>query len=337
MKNVILNDGFEISPISIGCWSFGGGSYWGDQSQKDVDAVVHGAIDAGVKLFDTAEMYNDGESEISLGKALEGGWRERASIMAKVPADFSHKKDLIEHCEASLRRLRTDYLDVYSFHWPLDTVPGQSASVEEAFEGLMLLKEQGKIRHVALSNFGKMQMEEVFAQTKALPVLNELIYNLLSRGIESEVIPTCKAHGMGVLAYMPLQQSLLTGKYARVEDVPPNQVRTRHFDCTRGGRHGGVGAEQETFAVVNAMRRLSEEYGISMSHMALSWVIQKEGIASVLVGCRNETQLKNNIHAVMNPISGELVTMLDTLSLPLWNRLGNSPDYYEAPERSRIH
>lgn len=334
MEKIILSEGLEISEMSIGCWSFGGGSYWGQQSQADCNQVVHSAIERGIRLFDTAEIYNDGASEEALGKALKG-IRNQAVIMDKIPADCLHKEDIQKHCEDSLRRLDTEYIDLYAPHWPLTTAENP-ASCEECFEALMRLKKQGKIRHIALSNFGKIQMDEIFDKTTAKPVLNELLYNVLSRAIEDTIVPDCQKHGIGVLAYLPVNQGILTGKYKTIDDIPVNQTRTRHFDSKRGGRHGGMGAEQEVLQVINDMMKISKQTGYSMVHLALSYAIQKKGISSVLVGCRNRKQLEENAAVFENPVPVEIVQEMDRISEALYQKLGTCPDYYESQECSRI-
>lgn len=334
MNKVILSEGLEVSAMSIGCWSFGGGAYWGAQSQEDCDRVVRSAIDEGVRLFDTAEMYNDGESEISLGRALNG-IRHQAVIMDKIPADFLHKEDVKKHCEDSLKRLNTDYIDIYAPHWPLTTAQNP-ASYEECFEALIRLKEEGKIRHIGVSNFGTGQINEIYSKTQAEPVINELLYNILSRAIEDSIIPACKQHQMGILSYLPIHQGVLTGKYRTVEDIPFNQTRTRHFNSKRGGRHGGKGAENEVARILNGMAQISEKTGYSMTHLALSYAVQRDGISSVLVGCRNEKQLKENSYAINNPVPMELVDEMNLLSEPLYKMLGSNADYYESEENARI-
>ena len=169
----------SLSVVGVGCWSFGGGpgSYWGPQEQKDVDDVVHAALDNGINYFDTAEGYNEGRSEEALGRALEGR-REEAVIGTKISPSNTEPSVLRRHCEASLRRLRTDYIDIYMVHWPIT-----DRSVEDAFDTLMSLRSEGKVRSIGISNFGVRQMEEALATGARIDV-NQLCYNLLSRAIE---------------------------------------------------------------------------------------------------------------------------------------------------------
>ena len=172
-KREIGRSGICASPIAIGCWAFGGGSYWGAQAQGDVDAVVSAALERGYELFNTAEGYNDGASEASLGAALKGR-RDRALISTKFAAAHAYPDELRASCEASLRRLGTDYIDIYMLHWPITakTFSGAPADArvkvsppraDEMFATLDALKREGKIRAYGVSNYGPEQLREAEA------------------------------------------------------------------------------------------------------------------------------------------------------------------------------
>lgn len=340
--------GIRISTIGMGCWAFGGGSYWGAQSQSDVNNVVARALDEGVNLFDTAEAYNDGESERSLGVALRGK-RDRAVICSKVETCNAYHDELIAHCEASLRRLGTDYLDVYMMHWPINPRAvmhftrdeGKIAhppTTGEAMEALMELKRDGKIRAIGVSNYGAGQLAEAMAAGAQIDV-NEIAYNIVSRAIEAKVVPFCLEHDIAIAGTMTLQQGLLTGKYAAPEEVPMNQAHSRHFANERGqgtSRHGGPGAEKELFEALRQLRGLAGELGVTMSQLAIAWTLQKPGIATALVGCRNEKQLEENLRAAAVRLDGDVIRRIDQISQPVLDALGDDPDYYESSENSRI-
>ncbi|MDR1938827.1 MAG: aldo/keto reductase, partial [Tannerellaceae bacterium] len=193
-KTNLGKSGIRVSAMTVGCWPFGGGEYWGEQSQKDVDRVVHAALDLGVNTFDTAEMYNDGDSERSLGKALKGR-RSEAVVISKIsPSNCRHVR---KHCIESLQRLGMDYLDVYMLHWPINktavehftsdrSIIDSPPTVEEAYAQLDELKREGLIRSIGMSNFGRRQMEEV-AETGVQADVNEMSYNIVSRAIEAEI------------------------------------------------------------------------------------------------------------------------------------------------------
>jgi aryl-alcohol dehydrogenase-like predicted oxidoreductase len=337
--------GIKVSAIGLGCWSFGGGAYWGEQSQQDVDAVVAAAIERGVNFFDTAEVYNGGESERSLGRALKGR-RDKVALASKISP--SHAGHVRKYLEASLERLGTDYLDVYILHWPINATsiahftndPGAADTprVMDVFRQLEALRTEGLIRSIGLSNFGLAQMQEV-AATGVRVDSNQLPYNIVSRAIEKDIAPWCVARQIGVTGSVGLQQGLLTGKYARPGEVPPPQAHSRHFRQERGGkesRHFEEGAEKELFAALDCVKAISAETGISCAQIALAWILQKPFMTSTLAGCRNVSQLEANLAAVDTVLSGEIVARIDAASLPVWQKLGDSPDYYENRAKSRI-
>ncbi|MFB3817130.1 MAG: aldo/keto reductase, partial [Candidatus Methylomirabilales bacterium] len=289
-------DGPLLSALGLGCWQFGGGEYWGDCEQRDVEAVVRRAVELGITYFDTAEAYNDGRSESALGQALKGLPRERLIIGSKVSPSNCYANTLVAHCEASLRRLGLDWIDVYMVHWPIhphsirhftDDQARMAAppTVEEAFGALHRLKAEGKIRHLGVSNFGPARLREAMDLAPDL-VADQLPYSLLLRGIEVEMLPLCRRLGVGVIGYMTLMQGVLAGRYASLDDVPPYQRRTRHFDARRSplARHGGEGAEAETQSALQAIAQLAAEAGLSMAELATKYALAREGIACCLVG-----------------------------------------------------
>lgn len=336
-----------ITPITIGCWSFGGGEYWGKQSWRDVHDVVNTALDAGINAFDTAEMYNNGESEYSLGKALKGR-REQAVIISKIgPSNCYYVR---EHCIESLKRLGTDYLDVYMIHWPInklsvehftsdkrsiDTLP----TIEETCAQLNELKKEGLIRAIGMSNFGQEQMKEILATDTRIAV-NEISYNIVSRAIEAEIVPFCMKNNISIIGSMGLQQGLLAGIYRVPDDVPPHQAHSRHFSQKRGegiSRHNEAGVEKELFEVLEQLQRIADELHISMAQLSIAWTLKKPFMTSTLIGSRNLKQLKSNMEALFLELSDDTERLIDDISQPILDLLGNNPDYYENTSRSRIY
>ncbi len=323
------NTGATLPVIGIGCWAYGSGDYWGNQDQKDVNEVVAMAIDRGVNYFDTAEAYNDGRSEEALGIALKGR-RQAAIIGSKVLPSNTEPAVLRQHCEASLRRLGTDRIDIYMLHWPLT-----DHSVEDAFATLEALQKEGKIGAIGLSNYGPHQLQEALA-TGAKFAVDQVCYNLLSRAIEVELMPLCTRLGIGILAYMPLLQGLLTGKFHSADDMPPARTRTRHFRGDRvGSRHGEAGAEAEIFTAIQGIREIAAEMEVPMAQLSLAWILSRPAITCVLAGIRNITQLEENIASAELHLSPEIVSRLDKLTEPLLKKLGPSSDYYQASNNSR--
>lgn len=340
--------GIQVSPLAVGCWSFGGGAYWGEQSQQSVDAIVASALERGVNLFDTAAMYNGGNSEISLGIALKGK-RDRAVICSKLGPDVAYRDEMIRQCEMSLRRLQTDYLDCYMLHWPINPVAirhftddeeiiAHPPTVQEAFEAFETLKRSGKIRAVGISNFGVRQMEEALKTGVAVDV-NEMPYNIFTRAIEYEILPYCIQKGIGVVCSMALQQGILAGAYRRGEDIPHNQAHSRHFHFQRGSgtsRHDSLGVESEMFAALGELREIAASLDISMAQLAIAWLLHRPGVASVLAGSRTIAELEDNLKALDVSLAQDVIRRIDGISETIKTKMGANPDLYESEANRRI-
>ena len=344
-KRVCENSGTEMSVLGTGCWAFGGGEYWGEQNQKDVNEVVHASIDLGINYFDTAEAYNEGRSESSLGEAIKGVSRDKILIGTKVSPSNCYKETLIEHCNASLKRLQTDYIDLYMIHWPIhphsirhfteDTqIIENPPKIEEAWEAMQILKKQGKIRYPGVSNFSYNRLKDLPLNEIAV---NELPYNLLCRAIEFDALPLTEQNGIGVIGYMALLQGILADIYPSLMEVPVWQRRTRHFNssATKECRHGEEGAEEETNAALEAIRRICKETGFSMADISVKWILENSAITCTLVGSRNSKELEANVKAVSESLPGEIKEELDKVTRPVMEKLGNHFDYYESAQNDR--
>lgn len=325
-RRIAGKSGIEISPMGIGCWSYGGGDYWGPQAQSDVTAVANAALDAGINFFDTAEGYNNGRSEEALAVALKGR-RHEAVIGTKVSKP--DPATIREHCEASLQRLQTDYVDIYMIHWPDDEI-----AIEESMAELTHLQEDGLIRAIGVSNFGVAQLTAAL-ETGASIAVNQLCYNLLSRAIEPELLPLCRKHDVGILGYMPLLQGILTGQYKSAEEIPPVHARFRHFrDDRPQASHGEAGAEEEMFETLEAIREIAETEQVPMARLAIAWAMARPGITCMLVGTRNVDELAENLNVLNYSLSADVIGRLDEITAPLLVKLGANPDYFTG---GRIH
>jgi len=346
-KEKLGKSNIEVSAMTVGCWPFGGGDYWGEQSQQDVNNVVAAALNMGVNTFDTAEVYNAGESEKSLGQALKG-CRDKAVVISKISP--SNCRNVRQHCINSLQRLGMDYLDVYMLHWPInmlavkhftsnEQIIDSPPTIEDAYQQLADLKKEGLIRSIGMSNFGRKQMEEVVSLGVQIDV-NELTYNIVSRAIEAEIAPYCMKHNISVIGSMGLQQGLLAGIYQTADDVPKHQAHSRHFAQHRGqetSRHHEAGAEQEIFEAVNQLRQIAKDLNIHIAQLSIAWILKKPFMASTLVSSRNVNELLMNIEACNMTIPNEIEALIDKISLPTLEKLGDSPDYYEHRSESRIY
>jgi aryl-alcohol dehydrogenase-like predicted oxidoreductase len=324
--------GLFLSVLGAGCWSFGGSEqdYWGAQDGREAEAVVRSALAQGVTYFDTAEGYNDGRSETALAQAL-GSRRGEAIIGSKVSTANAAPHSLRAHCEASLRRLGSDYLDVYMLHWPVTAFPAA-----EVFGVLAELQTEGKIRFIGVSNYGAQQLCEAAATGVQISV-NQVCYNLLSRAIEFEIVPECQRMEIGIIGYMPLQQGLLTGKYSSPSELPEVRARTRHFSGSRPqSRHGEPGAEVEIFRALDAIRVIAAEVGRPMQQVAISWAAHKPGITCALTGIRNLAQLDDAVQGANLALPAGVMARLDEATEVVKRKLGPNADYYQSTENSRV-
>lgn len=313
------NSSLEVSVVTLGCMTFTGDSNWGPQDEKDSVETVRAAYDAGITFYDTAEGYADGMTEALLGKAL-GADRKRVMIASKVSASNLTKEKLIASCEASLKRLGTDYLDLYQIHWPSREIP-----IEETMDALLRLKEQGKIREIGVSNYGVLDLDTVL--TYNVVVSNQLAYNMLFRGIEYSVLPKCMENGIGVLTYSSLAQGLLSGKYKTADDFPVGRARTKIFSKNReGARHGLDGCEDLAFAAIDKIRSICADIGEDMADVALAWSLAQPGITSVIAGGRTAAQALQNAKGADITLASDVLSALNKATEAVKAHLGDDAD-----------
>ena len=284
--------------------------------------AIRAALDAGITTFDAAESYGNGSTEVLLGKAL-GADRTKAVIASKVSNTNFGEGKVIAACEASLRRLGTDYLDLYQIHWPKD-----DADMDVVMDQLLRLKEQGKIRAIGVSNFGNADLDTI--EKYHCVDSNQMAYSLLVRGIEYTVLPKCRERGISVLTYSSLAQGLLSGKYYSADEFPVGRARTRLFAGTRpGARHGGGGFEEGTFQAIAEIRRIAAELGQPMSNVAIAWLIAQPGVTTVIAGGRTAEQVVENAHAGNLTLSADVVEALSKATQPVKDFLGDNPDPWD--------
>jgi len=318
--------GVQVSRVAMGCWALAGDFTWGDQDEAQAVAAVHGALDAGINFFDTAEMYGDGLSEERLGKALKGQ-RHQAVIASKFSPEHNAPDQLRAACHRSLRLLRTDYLDLYQVHWANPEVP-----LADTWGELEQLREEGKVRAIGVCNLGPRDFSEVLCLGR--PTTSQLPYNLLMRAIEFEILPRCREAGVGVLCYSPLLLGLLTGKFTAADQVPPSRARTRHFSSTRPHtRHGEPGCEAATFEAIERIRQISRELGRTMADVALAWLLHQPGVVSVLAGVRSP---RDNAAAAQLTLSSDVLGELTRATEPVKLALGPNADMWQTQSESRF-
>jgi aryl-alcohol dehydrogenase-like predicted oxidoreductase len=282
--------GLRVSVVGLGCNNFGSRI---DESQAA--RVVNAALDEGITHFDTAESYGGGESEVFLGRAL-GARRDEAVIATKFaprPPEEPYRpgslrQRILDGCDASLKRLGTDHIDLYYQHRPDPAAPA-----EEALAALGELMSAGKVLHVACSNFSARQIDEAAGVSieGLLPafVASQIHWNLLFREEEQESIPAIRSHRMGIVPYFPLESGLLTGKY-RPGDYPEGSrlVTTPRF---------GILASEENFAYIEQLTRFAEVRGHRLLDLAFGWLMAQDGVASVIAGATTPEQIAQNVRA----------------------------------------
>ncbi|HDD64853.1 MAG TPA: aldo/keto reductase [Firmicutes bacterium] len=325
MKYTEIN-GIKVSKICLGTWNITGDSTWGYQDEKDSIETIKVALDCGINFFDTAEAYGDGYSEELLGKLLSP-LKDKVVIASKtVKAKY---KEVISACENSLKRLKREWIDIYYIHWPNREIP-----FEETVRAMEKLEREGKIKMMSVSNFGVKDLSEIL---KLYPVkLNQLAYSLLFRAIEYEILPFCIENKISIACYSPLMEGLLTGKFKSPEEVPDGRARTRHFSKNRPlSKHQEEGAEQETFKTIEGIRKISEETGIPMVQISLSYLLHKKGVEVVVVGARKKKQVEENAKSSEITLSPDIIEKLDRITENLKNKLGKNPDMWLTNSRIR--
>lgn len=317
----------EVSVICQGGWSLTGGRTWGEQDRADSVAALRTAFDAGITFIDTSENYGEsGESERLVARALEGV-RDEIVLATKVARQNLSADGVRAACENSLRRLATDYIDLYQVHWPNPDVP-----MAETIGAMEALKSEGKIRLIGVSNFGATYLDDLPAAVRVHA--NQIAYNLLFRPPELLVGPTCVENEISLICYSSLAQGLLCGKFASAEDVPEGRARTRLFAAHRPlASHDEVGCEQEVFEALREIQRICDGLGRPMTHVALAWLLAQPGVASVIAGARNAAQARDNSLASDLQLSPDTVAALSKATEPVKARLGSNCDQWQVPSR----
>jgi aryl-alcohol dehydrogenase-like predicted oxidoreductase len=271
----------EISVLSLGAWQFGCERFWGRVSERDVFEVIEKAFESGINIIDTAIGYDD--SELLVGKAVKR-IRDRVIVVSKGGADPGK---IPERVDMSLKRMGLDYLDLYLVHYPDVDIP-----IEDTISSMARIQENGKVRHIGVSNFSAEQLARAAAVADI--TCCQQAYNLMWREIEAVgTLQFCLDHDIGVLAYSPLGQGLFTGKIRSADDIPKREGDIRHITSLFQGE-----AFEHGLKMVEILDTLSSKYDKSVAQTALNWVIHQRGVTSAIVGSKNIEQLTDNMGAV---------------------------------------
>jgi aryl-alcohol dehydrogenase-like predicted oxidoreductase len=325
-QRLLGKSGLSVSVLSFGTMTVGGRDrfrHMGNLGVSETTRMLDMCREAGVTLVDTADIYSYGGAEEILGEALKDR-RQEFLLVSKVfqrMGDGAHdvglsRKRIIEGCEASLRRLQTDYLDLYLCHEPDQLVP-----IEESLRAFDDLVRQGKVRYVGCSNHSGWHVMKALAASEqcgfARYITQQVNYSLVSRDVEHELVPMALDQGVGIMAWSPLHAGLLTGKFRR--DARPTESRLNQIDMP-----GTVDLER-LYRIVDVLTEIGKERGVSSSQVALNWVVSKPAVDTVVLGARNEEQLRDNLAAATWRLSAEEMARLDEVSAlpepyPYWHQ-----------------
>ncbi len=277
----------SISVIGLGTWVLGGDSWSGAKITESLEAVA-AAVDSGINFIDTAPIYGNGISEEIVGKAITGK-RDKIILATKCGLTVNAGRvlvnltpqSIIREVEDSLRRLQTDYIDLYQCHWPDPKTP-----LEDTMKTLVQLKEQGKIRYIGISNFELPLIKRARELADVVTLQNQ--FSLLTRDLEKEIIPHCREKGIGVLTYGALGGGILSGKYITPPKFRGSDARSFFYKHYQG----------KAFEQTKELLRLMERFNKPLHQVAINWVRQTPGVTSVLVGCRNAQQVHSNVQAL---------------------------------------
>jgi aryl-alcohol dehydrogenase-like predicted oxidoreductase len=321
--------GLKVSALSFGTGTFGGGNEffkaWGDTDVTEARRLLDICFEAGVNLFDTADIYSYGQSEEVLGKALEGK-RDKALISTKATFRFgdgpndvgSSRHHLRRSLEASLRRLNTDYVDIYHLHGFDALTP-----VEETLDTLNKFVREGKVRYIACSNFSGWHLMKSLAVANRYGwtpyVAHQVYYSLIGREYEWELMPLALDQKVGALVWSPLGWGRLTGKLRRGQPLP--ETSRLHKTSEQGPQV----SDEHLYKVVDTLDAVAAETGKSVPQVALNWLLQRPTVSSVIIGARNEEQLRQNLAAEGWNLTADQVAQLDRASevppvYPYWHQ-----------------
>jgi aryl-alcohol dehydrogenase-like predicted oxidoreductase len=303
----------EITPIGFGAWAIGGGGWasaWGPQDDDEAVGAIRRAVELGVNWVDTAAVYGLGHSEELVARALKGvPDAERPHVFTKCSlvwdenGDISNvlNKDSVKReCEESLRRLQTDVIDLYQIHWPRP-----DEDIEEGWSALVELRDEGKVRHIGVSNFDVSQMERVgdIAPVETL----QPPYNMLNRGVEDEILPYCRENDIGVIVYSPMRSGLLTGKMTpeRVENLPSDDWRRNASDFQEPRL-------SRNLELVGLLEEIGTGHGRSPGEVAIAWTLRRPEVTAAIVGGRRPDQVDGIIGAADFRLSEDELHRIET-------------------------
>jgi aryl-alcohol dehydrogenase-like predicted oxidoreductase len=315
-QRILGRTGISVSELCLGAMMFGA---WGNSDQEESVRIIHRALDAGINFVDTADVYSQGESEEIVGRALSDGRREQVVLATKVHgqmgedpnAQGNSRRWILRECEASLRRLHTDWIDLYQIHRP-----DPSCDIDETLGALTDLVRAGKIRAFGSSTFPPSQIVEAQwvseRRGRERFVCEQPPYSMLVRGVEAEVLPVCQRYGMGVIPWSPLAGGFLSGAYRRGHAAPAS---------TRSGRlpHRydlSLPVNQRKLEAADALAQLAAEAGISLIHLAIAFVLRHPAVTAAIIGPRTMEHLESQLGAAEVTLDQATLDRIDQIVPP---------------------
>ncbi len=305
--------GMEITRIGFGAWAIGGGGWefgWGSQDERAAVEAIERATERGINWIDTAPVYGHGKSERLVGRAVRGMaerpfiftkcsmlWDEHGSVYRSLSADSIRRE-----CEASLRRLDIDAIDLYQIHWP-----EPEPDIEEGWATLVRLRDEGLVRHIGVSNFDVAQMQRI---ARIAPVESlQPPYSLIRRAIEPEILPYCAAQDIGVIVYSPMASGLLTGAMTRerIARMPPDDWRQRSADYQEPKLSANL-------ALVDTLRQIGARHGAMAGAVAVAWTLRHPAVTAAIVGARSAAQVEDVIAGALLELSDDDLAELERVT-----------------------
>jgi aryl-alcohol dehydrogenase-like predicted oxidoreductase len=312
-KRILGTSDVKISPILMGTWQAGKKMWVGIEDADSIKAI-RAAVDAGITTIDTAEVYGEGHSERIVAEALSDV-RDQVEYATKVFANHLKYDQVIAACDRSLKNLNTDYIDLYQIHWPAGAFNSEPVPIEETMSALNHLQEQGKIRAIGVSNFSRAQLAQA-SQYGRIDTLQPP-YSLFWRKVEEDAAPYCVENHISILAYSPLAQGLLTGKFTRGQQFDPadNRAKNKLFQGENFER-----AQQ----ALDKLRPIAERHHATLAQLALAWLIAQPQ-TNAIAGARYPEQAKDNAHAGNIQLSAEEISEIDAIGRIVTDHLDDSP------------
>ena len=307
------NSGLKISPILMGTWQ-AGKEMWVGIDDNQTRSAIRAAFEAGITTFDTAETYGNGHSERVLGEAVSD-FRDRIILTTKVFPNHLKAEQVIDACHKSLQNLKTDVIDLYQIHWPAGSFKTRVVPIGETMGALNQLKEEGKIRAIGVSNFSRQQLEEASEHGRIDSL--QPPYSLFWRHVETDAMPYCKENNITILAYSPMAQGLLTGKFTLDHQFEKGDHRAKN-------RLFKPDNYQRVQEALQRLRPLAAEKKISLGQLALAWVISHAG-ACAIAGARNAEQAVQNAAAAEISLSDDELARLDEIGRLVTEHMDDDP------------